>query len=245
MNAFPVGSTTAAPLYKAVQDQIVTSLAQGEWKPGEAIPSEAQLAKRYNVSIGTLRKAIDDLVATSILIRHQGRGTFVAVHDYSRNLYHFFHIVGSDGVKHYPDIELTSFTRCRAPTRVARALKLEPKQGIFKIINVLTLQGQPVVIDEIAVPQRLFPTLTRQIVQHRNTTMYGLYQAHFGINVVHTKERLRARRAHGKTADLLELAQQSPILEIERVAYTYNEQPVESRISHVDTTEHDYLNDLV
>ena len=53
----------AAPLYKEVKRVLTQSLAPGEWHPGEALPSDAMLAQRYGVSIGTLRKAIDALVA--------------------------------------------------------------------------------------------------------------------------------------------------------------------------------------
>src|SRR5215216_1631155 len=74
------GSLTFNPLYKEVKIRLTRGLAAGEWKPGEAIPSESKLAERFNVSIGTIRKAIDELVADRILLRQQGRGTFVATH---------------------------------------------------------------------------------------------------------------------------------------------------------------------
>jgi GntR family transcriptional regulator len=243
--AFSIGSMTSGPLYKAVQHEIVKSLMQGEWKPGEAIPSEIRLAKRYQVSIGTLRKAIDDMVMANILIRHQGRGTFVATHNHTRQLYHFFHIVGPDGIKRYPDIELKSFTRGRASTHVSRSLMVSRNADVFRIINVVSLAGQPIAVDEITIPRGLFPGLTRGIVQRRDTTMYGLYQTRFAINVVHTKERLRARGAPARSAALLGLSEHTPILEIERTACTYNEQPVEFRISHVNTEKHAYFNDLL
>lgn len=240
-----IGSTATGPLYQAVQREIVKSLVQGEWKPGEAIPSEIRLAERYQISIGTLRKAIDEMVAANILIRHQGRGTFVATHNHTRQLYHFFHIVGADGVKRHPDIEFKSFTRGRASNRVSGSLTVRRDAEIFRIVNVVSLAGEPIAVDEIAIPQRLFPGLTRGIVQQRDTTMYGLYQTRYGINVVHTKERLRARGATARSAALLGLREHVPILEIERTAFTYNEQPVEFRISHVNTEKHAYFNDLV
>ncbi len=243
--AFSIGSTATGPLYKAVQHEIVKSLMQGEWKPGEAIPSEVRLAKRYQVSIGTLRKAIDDMVTANILIRHQGRGTFVATHNHTRQLYHFFHIVGTDGIKRYPDIELKSFIRGRASTHVSRSLMVSRNAEIFRIVNVVTLSGAPIAVDEITLPRGLFPGLTRGIVQQRDTTMYGLYQTRYAINVVHTQERLRARGAPVRSAALLGLSEHDPILEIERTACTYNEQPVEFRVSHVNTRNHDYLNDLM
>ena len=69
-----------SPLYQQIKDLILQSLQTGEWKPGEAIPSEMDLAARYRVSQGTVRKAIDELSADNLLIRRQGKGTFVATH---------------------------------------------------------------------------------------------------------------------------------------------------------------------
>jgi len=75
-----VGAVTPAfsPLYQQIKALILQSLQQGEWKPGEAIPSEMDLAARFRVSQGTVRKAIDELAAENLVVRRQGKGTFVA-----------------------------------------------------------------------------------------------------------------------------------------------------------------------
>src|SRR6476620_4245903 len=87
------------PLYKEVARQMTDALKAGQWQPGEAIPSEKRLGEQFGVSIGTVRKAIDELTAHRILIRQQGRGTFVASHGQSRYRYSFFHISRQDGHK--------------------------------------------------------------------------------------------------------------------------------------------------
>ena len=83
MNEFSSATSIGLTLYKEVKRQMLESLASSEWAPGDAIPSEKLLCQRFGVSIGTLRKAIDELVAENLLIRHQGRGTFVALHNLS------------------------------------------------------------------------------------------------------------------------------------------------------------------
>ena len=109
-----VNSLDGGPLYKGVQRALMEQLAAGDLKPGQLIPSERQLATEYNVSIGTLRKAIDELVENRILIRQQGKGTFVASHDRERLLFYFFHIVPQTGVKSYPLVEFVFFSQsCR------------------------------------------------------------------------------------------------------------------------------------
>ena len=109
----------SAPLYKEVKRHVMAALASGEWKPGAAIPAERRLSERYGTSIGTVRKAIDELCAENILIRQQGRGTFVASHNRDRMLFYFFHVVPEDGPKAYPDVELLAFTRGKADRLVA------------------------------------------------------------------------------------------------------------------------------
>jgi GntR family transcriptional regulator len=238
------GSLTFNPLYKEVKIRLTRGLAAGDWKPGEAIPSEAKLAERFNVSIGTVRKAIDELVAERILLRQQGRGTFVATHTEDRTLFYFFHIVGKDGSRELPVMALLSFKRARASADEEERLALERGAAVFRIQNLLDLGGKPVVFDEITVPAVLFPDLSEEIFREREGTIYGLYQARYGISVLRISERLAAGHPPARAAALLGITIESPALEIRRVAYTYDDTPVEYRVSWVNTEKHEYLSDL-
>src|SRR5690349_3529934 len=144
------------PLYKGVKRRLTEALTRGEWKPGEAIPAERRLSERFQISVGTVRKAIDELVAENILIRQQGRGTFVASHNRERELFHFLHVVPHDGAKQYPEVELRSFGRGKADRRVAEALGIAPGDGVYRIRNLLRLGGQPVIVDDIALSAQRF-----------------------------------------------------------------------------------------
>ncbi|MHB1245112.1 MAG: GntR family transcriptional regulator [Sulfuriferula sp.] len=237
------GNLSFSPLYKRVKVRIMQGLTNGEWKSGEAIPSESRLAEEFQVSIGTIRKAIDELAAEKILVREQGRGTFVATHTEDRFLYYFFHIVGRDGGKIFPQVEMLSFRRMRADANQAERLQIARGARVIRINNLLKLDGKPVELDDIILPAERFPGLTEELFLNRSSTIYHLYQAHFGINVIRAAERLRAVPASKVTADILHLQAGSPVLEIDRVAYTYNNLPVELRSSHVNTTDHDYFND--
>jgi GntR family transcriptional regulator len=234
----------AAPLYREVKAALVASLAAGEWPAGEALPSEAKLAERFRVSIGTLRKAVDELVAERVLVRQQGRGTFVATHGPKRLLFHFFHVVRADGEKELPEPALVAFDRGRAEPHEAERLAIAPGDRVFRIRNVLKLAGEPVVLDTIVLPQALFPDLTEKIFRDRDETIYGLYQTRYGINVVRAVERLTARLADRGTAKALGVAVGAPLLRIDRTALTYHDRPVELRTSLVNTAGHEYLADL-
>ena len=240
----PGGALTSNPLYKEVKAQLTRGLASGEWKAGEAIPSETRLAERFNVSIGTIRKAIDDLVADRILLRHQGRGTFVATHSEDRTLFYFFHIVGKDGSRELPVTQLLSFRRERANATEAERLAIARAAPVLRIHNLLVLSGKPVIFDEIAVPVELFADLDEKIFGAREGTIYGLYQARYAITVTRISERLSAGHPPARAAALLGLETGTPALVIKRVAYTYGDMPVEYRASWVNTERHEYLSDL-
>jgi GntR family transcriptional regulator len=234
----------SGPLYKEVLAALTRGLAAGDWAPGDALPSETKLADRFGVSIGTIRKAVDELVAEGVLVRQQGRGTFVATHGPRRLLFHFFHIVPEGGEKQQPEPELLAFARERADAETARGLAIAPGDRVFRIRNLLRLSGRPVVLDDIVIPQALFPDLSEKIFRDRDTTIYALYQSRYGINVVRAAERLRARAADRATAKLLGVDPGSPLLEINRTALTYHDRPVELRRSLVNTAHHEYFSDL-
>ena len=232
------------PLYKRVKMLLTQSLAAGAWKPSEAIPSETRLADQFNVSIGTVRKAIDELVAEKILVRQQGRGTFVASHTEDRFLFHFFHIVGEDGAKQFPVAELLEFRKERAEPDLAERLGLARGGRVIHIRNVLHLQERPIQVDDIYISALTFPGLTREMFANRLGTIYQLYQDHFGINIIRTSERLRAAAATETDGKVLGTPAGAPVLQIDRTAFTFNDIPVEVRKSHVNTAHHVYLNDL-
>lgn len=238
------GGYTGNPLYKEVKIRITRNLAAGAWKPGEAIPSESRLAEQFNVSIGTIRKAIDELVAERILVRHQGRGTFVARHTDDRTLFYFFHMVGKDGSRVLPVMDLLSFRASKAGAVEEALLGLNRGAPTFRIRNLLKLSGKPVIHDEIIVSARLFSGLTEQQFALREGTIYALYQARWGINVVRINERLSAGCPPAAIAPLIGMRATAPALVIRRVAYTYHDVPVEYRVSWVNTEEHEYLSDL-
>jgi len=234
----------STPLYKEVKRQMMHGLTRGDWKPGEAIPSERRLSERYGISIGTVRKAIDELCAENLLIRQQGRGTYVASHNRDRMLFYFFHVVPEAGPKAYPDVRLLSFARGKADKAEAERLAIGAGDAVLRIRNVLELAGDPIIIDDITVPVARFPGLTEKQFRARTSTIYNLYQEAFGVSVVKTSERLRATLADADAATVLAVAPGAPLLQIRRVAYTYHDDPVEYRVSRVNTERHEYWADI-
>ncbi|MBK8322492.1 MAG: GntR family transcriptional regulator [Betaproteobacteria bacterium] len=235
-------SPPGRPLYEEVRAHLTEGIAEGRWKAGDALPTESALAARFGVAIGTVRKAVDALVAQGALLRRQGKGTYVAAHDDRRLMFHFFHIVGAGGEKAQPEVRTVRFERGRADAAEAAALGLPRDERVIRIRNVLSLASRPVILDDIAIPAALFPGLTERIFTGRDNTIYHLYQSRYGINVLRTDEHLRAVLAAGDMAQLLQVAPGAPLLEIRRVALTFRDRPVEYRLSRVNTAAHAYHN---
>ncbi len=235
---------TDRPLHQAIRARLVEAISAGEWEPGEAIPSEAELARGFRVAIGTIRKAGDGLVAQQALVRRQGRGTFVAAHDGRRLMFHFFHIVARDGTKAYPAVRTVGIRRGRAGPEESQALGIAPLDKEIRIRTPLSLATRTAILDDITLPAALLPGLTEKIFRARENTIYHLSQGRYGINVLRTDERLRAALATAEEARLLGVDEGAPLLRIRRVALTFRDRPVELRVSRVDTSRFEYHNTL-
>jgi predicted Rossmann-fold nucleotide-binding protein/DNA-binding transcriptional regulator YhcF (GntR family) len=135
----------AAPLYRQAKRALLESIEAGRCAPGSALPSETTLAAALGISIGTLRHAVDELVAERILMRRQGRGTFVATHTTDRFVFQFFHVERADGHREAPQVELLAFERARLDDEAAAALGRPAGDPAILVENRLSLQGRPVV----------------------------------------------------------------------------------------------------
>ena len=232
-----------ALLYREVRRSIADAINALEWRPGEVIPSEKKLCERFGVSMGTLRKAVDELTASGVLVRKQGLGTFVARHSLDRYLFSFFHLVGHDGDKAYPGVRFLRFETVTADAFAVEALAVPASTRLLHLCNVLSLKGQPVSIDHIYLPAARFAGLTERRLREREATLYQLYQDEFDISVVRTSERVRGFAATSEQAELLGVAVGAPLLLVIRVAYTLRDRAVELRYSYVDTRRCEYRPD--
>lgn len=237
-------SPTFSPLYRQIKTLILQGLASGEWRPGEAIPSEAELAVRFNVSQGTVRKAIDEMAADNLLVRKQGKGTFVASHNDPRAFFRFLRIVPIDGSVTLAQSVPLECWRAKAGVEAARTLQIPVSAPIIVVRRLLKFAGKPVVVDEIYLPGDVFHGLSLEILQEYQGSIYSLFETNFGVRMIRAEERIRAVAADRSSAELLGVADGSPLLSVERVTYTYGDKPVEWRRGLYSTAEHYYHNEL-
>jgi len=238
------GEWSQASLYLQVRTKILETIRSGEWQPGDAIPPEKKLCERFGISIGTLRKAVDELTASGMLIRHQGRGTFVARHSHDRYLFFFFHLMGQDGHKEYPAVEFLKFQTTNADDYAANALEIKPAEPLWHLSNRLSLRDEVVSLDEIYIPQALFANLSEAQLRIRQTTLYQMYQDEYGLTVMRAEERVRAVLASAIQARRLKIKTGTPLLQIVRIAYTIDNRPIELRYSFAQTSKCEYRPDV-
>jgi GntR family transcriptional regulator len=237
-------SPTFSPLYQQIKALITQSLQSGEWKPGELIPSEVELANRFKVSQGTVRKAIDELSAENLVVRRQGKGTFVATHHEARAHFRFLRLMPDAGEAHYPDNRIIEVKRLRAPAEVARQLDIKSGDSVIFIKRVLSFDGAPTILEELWLPGLIFKGLTAERLSEYKGPMYGLFETEFGTHMIHASEKIRAVSADQETAELLVVEAGTPLLSVERVSYTYGNKPVEVRRGLYMTDRHHYQNEL-
>lgn len=242
--AAAVAGATFSPLYQQIKRLLTQSLEQGEWKPGELIPSEMELAARYKVSQGTVRKAIDALAAENLLLRRQGRGTFVATHHEARAQFRFLRLVAEQGVPVHPESRFLDCKRMRAPSDIARQLELKAGDAVVVVRRLMSFDERPTILDEIWLQGALFKGLTAERLAEYKGPMYALFESEFGVRMIQATEKLRAVAADEGTAKLLEVALGAPLLSVERVSLTYADRPVEVRRGLYVTTRHYYENEL-
>ena len=239
-----VAAPAFSPLYRQIKDFMIRSLEAGEWGPGDAIPSEGELAARFNVSQGTVRKAIDEMASENMLVRRQGKGTFVASHDDPRSYYRFLRLVPDDGnVEHAVSVPLSCATE-KAVGEVAAVLGIRVGDPVIHVERLLRFNGEPVVLDQIYLIAELFPDLTLERLNNEDRSLYSLFENDFGVRMIRAEERLRAVAADQYISGLLTVTEGAPLLLVERTAYSYGNKPVEWRRGFYCTDRHHYRNDL-
>ncbi len=233
------GAGTAKPLYAQVEETIRQRLIDNFWKPGDALPSEFQLAEELGVSQGTVRKALNDMVAENLLVRRQGRGTFVSEHTERRALFLFFNLVGEDGSRTMPVSRVIACEHRKATAEERARLELTAGTQVVTVRRVRALHGEPAIVDQVTVSQTLFPNLGGDVKLPEN--LYRFYQGEYGITIAKAQERVRAVAATPAEAHLLGLEAGAPLLEIDRISRTLDARPVEWRVSRCNTSHHAYV----
>jgi len=231
----PSPKLDSRPLYAQVRELLLARIQMGDWGPGAALPNEFDLAREMGVSQGTVRKALDGLTQDHILVRRQGRGTFVVEQTPANELFRFFNLYDNkSGAQILPDSRDARVTSGKARALEFARLQLEKGAQVVRIERLRTHDGLPFIAETIVLPDLLFPGLAA--MKYVPNTLYDLFQKSYGVMVARTDERLEAVGATKRDANALNIAEGAPLLRVDRVTYSIDGRPVEWRLSlcHLD-----------
>jgi GntR family transcriptional regulator len=230
------------PAYVRLRDTLTGRIAQGEWTPDQPIPSEARLAKEFDVSIGTVRKAVDGLVEEGLLERRQGSGTRVRAPSFNATLFRFFAIREKDGAPlSIPSSHILLRSITEAPDEAARVLGT---REVIKIVRLRSLSDQPVLFEEIYIPARRFAGFETLPEAALGPLLYPLYFEHFGIMVKHATDEVSFGWASERVAQQLRIKPGDPLAVIQRTAFDIENTPIEWRIASGSATEFRYRSEI-
>jgi GntR family transcriptional regulator len=230
------------PLYIQVKDSLIRRLIDGVWQPGQIIPSETELAREIGVSQGTIRKALDTMTAENLLVRRQGRGTYVAEPAESRILFQYFRIVPDSDEASFPDSRILRWSRAKATAAERKSLALAEQSDVWRIARVRDLGGVPAIAETISLSAARFAGFDALPAIPNN--IYRLYSEKWGITIARAREKLKAVAASRADAEALGCAEDTPLLHISRVAFDLEGNPVELRVSRCLTENMHYLSEL-
>jgi GntR family transcriptional regulator len=227
------------PLYKQVEEHVTQLIVEQRWKPGEMLPNEFQLASELNVSQGTVRKALNSLTDDKILNRRQGIGTFVSEHTGHHSLYRFFPLIADGRTPELPKAELLSVETQIATEQVSQALELEPQSKVIVLTRRRILNEEFCIAETIYLPYKYFAILEKEPqVPH---TLYHFYQTQFNLTVRNTRDSIKAVLATNKDAQMLNIVEGDPLLEVTRVTHSLDNKAIEFRLSRCRSDRYHYL----
>ncbi len=214
------------PLYYQIEQLILDKIRSGEYKPGDKIPTEAELQRIFGVSRITVRQAISRLVNAGWLRTEQGRGTFVTVPKISEEGSRFLGLseeLEQKGCK--LENKIVRFKRLVPPQYVAEELGLEGKKKVYYFVRVRYVDGEPLVLNKIYLNPELVPNFSpdKMLKGSLIRTLEGLY----GIKIGRSRITFEAVPAQSKEADYLWVKTGSPLLKMKRVMYTEDGKPLE------------------
>jgi GntR family transcriptional regulator len=214
----PSGVDGSIPMYAQVESQLRRRIASGEWTPGQLIPAEQALCAAYGVSRITVRHALQRLVDRGLLIREQGRGTYVRKSDLTagtRSVRSFTAEVHDLGMA--PSSRVLSIKQLAAPADVAAALHLEPDAAVVRIHRVRLGDRQPIGVQTAYLVADRFPGLAGLDLQGRS--LYALLEMNYGVNPVEARETFTVGLVSPQEAALLKIPAGSPAFYVERITY--------------------------
>ena len=225
----------AQPLYAQVRERLLERIVGKEWQQGQMLPNEFDLARQFGVSIGTIRKAVEGLETARMVVRKQGRGTFVARDSTAPAVepISWFAETGATGAG--ATVSTLSIATRPASVAEASALRLGTERTVITIRRRRSFEVGGAVLDRIALPLKLFFDFESEGTLPPN--LYEFYGDYFGVRAVKCTEAIGVAAADQEMAAALSVPVGEPVLKIERTSYSAGGEPMEWRESYCQLTK--------
>ncbi|MBC2715560.1 MAG: GntR family transcriptional regulator [Desulfobacteraceae bacterium] len=226
--------TDPIPMYYKLQQEIKELVENGEWVPGDVIPSSRKISETYNVSMGTVQKAILNLVNENYLYCIQGKGTYVATTNIKQESIRYSRLrLDFEGSDPSFKIKLIDFETVKGIGRVNHLLKVSEDSRLYKIRRIFSQKGNPSIYNISYLPCEKFEDFEKKIVfRLRRMTLWESIEQTYGLPTIKNKELFGLCYADQEVSEELGIQKGDPILSIEMLSYTYKDQPYEYRISY-------------
>lgn len=220
------------PLYVQLMEELETSIRNGVYKPGDKTMTEAEMAKEYGVSLITVRKAVGSLMEKGLVVRKQGKGTFVTKPKYSRNmkkLQSFTEMCEQMGVK--PGAQVLENRLIMADKKVADRLGIEPGSNVVYISRLRLADGEPVQVEKSYFPLKYAFLLEEDL---NNGSMFECLKEKAGAKVASSEKMIELCRATAEEAALMDVKKGDYLLFVKSTAYDENGEPMYAGIQLIN-----------
>ena len=218
--------------YAALASALRARIVAGEWPPGSALPAESLLATQHQVALGTMRRALEQLVNMGLVERIHGKGTFVRQGIAGASMLRFFRFDSGGG--EVPQSRILSRQRVHASAAVARQLGVAPGEPVLQLQRLRLLAQRPCLLEDIWLPLDLFAALENSDTQAWGDLLYPQFANQCGVHVHRAVDHIGFALLTGTQAHHLQLPPGHPCVAVERNAHDLTGRCVEWRTTRAD-----------
>lgn len=231
--------SSALPLYFQLKELLKKQIQDKTWKPEAKIPPEAELAVEYDVSVGTVKKALSDMVKDGLLYRKQGKGTFVCRSSLDSSL--FWSFKRTCDLQGYPlrlISEIDEKIEVEASREVQTSLELEAGLQCHQLSGKRLYGDSAVLLETLYLPTDLFPDFDTHDLSE--AVVSEILEADYNYPFLKAKEIFKVVQAKKELREELNLKTGSALVELHRITYSYDDKPIEYRIFYGDAADFEF-----
>lgn len=214
--------------YEAIAFEIRKRIKEGIYPLDQPISDEISLAKEFECSRMTMKRALDTLVMEGLLFRKRGHGTFIVKSAIQNSR---VNVIGEEALGLTKLLEgkriiskVITFEVQFPSEEVAAHLTIELKTPVYYIVRLRKVDGEPYVIEKTYMPTTIIPGINEEIL---HGSIFGYIKKDLGLTIAGSHRKIRACKSDEIDQKYLECNADDPILEVEHVGFLNNGVPFE------------------